>query len=441
MLVTLQKSKAIPFSLQLFGSIVIITVLVMVFFAFLVYNLSSELFIRNYATELEKNFKNFFDLNNQRHGIVQGPRAMSGGPQSRISKNLFIMINGEVLQNPDGIPVPEFFEGRKLLNIDGNTYLFYGFTDSGKRIFLGIRTAEYDFLLGGLRKAFVIAILLSVLLSGIVGYYISSKISKPLKRTMELLREVVVSDLSKRVSINSNTKEILELTRAVNSALDRIEDSYKRQEQFASDVAHEIRSPLTAILGFSRIIQRWGAKDPEVVEESAKSIAETTEKMLTLTEGLLFLSKPDLSPNFEILELKVLIENVISDISRIYEIKIKNTVPDLKVKTDENLLSIAMKILLENAAKHGEGKPVEIGWDEKRKALYVKDHGPGIPDEIKDKIFDRFFKAESSRSGSGHGLGLSILKKICDTLGLNVKVEDPPDGGTSFVITGWQLLR
>lgn len=416
-----------------------ITVLVMVFFALFVYSLSSELFVRNYATELEKNFRNFFNFNAQRHGIASGPRGMSGGPQSRISKSLFIMVDDSVLQNPDGIPAPDFFEGRKLLKIDGNTYLFYGFIDSGKKVLLGIRTAEYDFLLGGLKKAFIVAIMLSLILSGIVGYYISSKISTPLKRTMELLKEVVVSDLSKRISVDSNTKEILELTQAINSALDRIEDGYKRQEQFSSDVAHEIRSPLTAILGFSRMIQRWGARDPEIVEESAKNIAETAAKMLTLTEGLLFLSKPNLSPNLEILNLRTLVERNVSDITRIYGIKIKNVVPNLNVKTDESLLSIAIKILLENAAKHGEGKPVEIGWDSERKALYVRDYGPGIPDEIKDKIFDRFFKAERSRSGSGHGLGLSIFKKICDTLGLTVKVEDPPDGGASFVITGWKL--
>jgi signal transduction histidine kinase len=246
------------------------------------------------------------------------------------------------------------------------------------------------------------------------------------------LKEITLEDLSRRVEIDPKTSELAELKKALNTALDRIEDGYKRQEQFSSDIAHEIRSPLTSILGFSRMIQRWGSNDPEALKEAAESITATAGKMLTITEGLLFLARPVIETNRESFNLGELVNELVKSTAVPDNITVEVDVENVHVTTDRALLKIALKVLLENAMKYGKGRSIDFYWADG--SLHVRDHGDGIDAGEIDRIFDRFYRGDSSRSGEGHGLGLSIVRKICDALDLTVAAENNEDGGAVFSI-------
>jgi len=243
-----------------------------------------------------------------------------------------------------------------------------------------------------------------------------------------------MDDLSRRVESAPKTSELAELKEALNKALDRIQDGYTRQEQFSSDIAHEIRSPLTSILGFSRLIKRWGSSDPEVVREAAESISDTADKMMTITESLLFLSQPSIELNSTTFSIRELVEELVSSTNSAESTDFRIDVPDIDISSDRVLLKIVLKVLVENALKFGKGGPIEIVWS--NGVLSVRDHGNGIEKGEIDKIFDRFYRSDSSRGGEGHGLGLSIASKICKVLGLSIGADNCTDGGAVFKVGG-----
>jgi signal transduction histidine kinase len=243
-----------------------------------------------------------------------------------------------------------------------------------------------------------------------------------------------MDDLSRRVETEPKTSELAELKESLNKALDRIEDGYSRQEQFSSDIAHEIRSPLTAILGFSRLIKRWGSSDPEVVKEAAESISDTADKMMTITESLLFLSQPSIELNTTTFNIRELVDELVGSINSEESNDFRIDVADIDISSDRVLLKIVLKVLVENALKFGKGGPIEIVWS--NDVLSVRDYGKGIEKDEIDKIFDRFYRSDSSRGGQGHGLGLSIASKICKVLKLSIDADNCEDGGAVFRVEG-----
>ncbi|AKI98272.1 hypothetical protein IX53_05075 [Kosmotoga pacifica] len=415
-------------------------ILVMAFVFVFVYRVSTTIFINNYSKELLNSY-HVFSSTPQRGMGPMGPMVARAFRNQKFYENMFIQIDETVVQNSDELKPQEYQEGPRVVYENGGTYLIYGFIESGKKVIIGTRMFEYEIFLDALKKTLVMGIFLSIALALTFGVIMGSRIARPLKEISKILQATVLSDLSKRIEVESRTKEILELKESLNRALERIEDAYRRQEQFSSDVAHEIRSPLTSIVGFSRLITRWGIEDPEIVLEAAKNITETAEGMITMTESLLFLAKPDLKPELNPVNLKKALQEVCDFLKRSASMEVTLKLPDIMVLTDEELVKLAFKILLENSLKHAPGKPVEVFWERKRSALVFRDYGPGIPEKEKERIFQRFYKVDSSRASSGYGLGLSIFKKIIDTLGLKVSVETPESGGTMFLLEGWNEIN
>ncbi len=402
----------------------VLLVLILSVSALFIYRVSESVFIRNYSEEMRKIFMD--------SPMGRGMRMGIGRIIGRGGNEFYVRIEGIVVQNPTGLSNVPDVEGYVRTKINGSSYLFYGFTNGNEKILLGAQMDDLDFFLQSLSTTLVLSMVIGVALSILSGYLLGKRVSKPLKEATSLLKEITLEDLSKRVEIDPRTSELAELKKALNTALDRIEDGYKRQEQFSSDIAHEIRSPLTSILGFSRMIQRWGSKDPEALKEAAERITATAGKMLTITEGLLFLARPVIETNRESFDLGELVNELVKSTPIPENITVEIDVGNVNVTTDRALLKIALKVLLENAMKYGKGKPIGFYWT--KGLLQVRDHGDGIDAEKIDRIFDRFYRGDSSRSGEGHGLGLSIVRKICDALDLTITAENNEDGGAVFSI-------
>lgn len=432
------NNKGFSLFFQLVMSILFISAIIIGFFSYFVYVNSRSVFIRNYTQELNKAYISLTHSPRFNRSDFGGQGMGRMGPA--VTEQLFIKIDDEIIQNPDNLEDYSFFYGSKIINVDDDMYLLFGFTDNNNKVLLGSRIAEYDLFLKGFRSSIILASIIAILISLFASIILSKRISEPLKKMSDSLRKVVVSDLSSRVSTKTKTKEIKELIEVINRALTRIENGYKKQEQFSSDVAHEIMTPLTSILGFSRMITRWASSNQGMTEEAARNIEETSKKLIELAEKLLLLSQPDSKAELTSENLKEIILNKTAEVQSYFYFEVELDIPnELIVKTNRELLGMSLKILLENAVKHAKTDIVNIKWVGENKELHIIDNGEGIPESEKERLFERFYKVDKSRSKEGFGLGLSIFKKIIDKIDLEVNIENAEEKGTDFVIRGWNI--
>lgn len=241
---------------------------------------------------------------------------------------------------------------------------------------------------------------------------------------MNFLRKVT-SDLNKRLILKGND-EISELANGINEMLDRIEKSF-RDVKVLSDslrflnkvIRHDVRNKLTAILGYAELGKK--SKNPEYYEKIEDVIKKTVEMIDRIKE---------LEGAFSELKLKEMdIVKVIEEVMKGYNVEwsVKGRA---KVKADEGLYTI-IDNLVQNAIKHGKSKKIEFYVNDLEEFVEIRvvDYGVGIPDEIKDRIFDEGFSTSSDT-----GLGLFIVKKLVERYNGSISVTDNEPSGTVFVI-------
>jgi len=218
--------------------------------------------------------------------------------------------------------------------------------------------------------------------------------------------------------------------------LNRIQQAFELQNQFVSDVSHELRTPLTSINGYVKMLKRWGKSDPKVMEESLESIESSSEYLRDLVEKLLLLTKTDYQIEKEVVSVSQVIDDILDFFKLpLQEFTVQIKGEDFKVNTSKEYLSIILKVLMENAIKYStDNKKIDIEFNPFQKKLSIKDYGIGIDKENLKNIFERFYKVDSSRSQKGHGLGLSIAKKLADALNIKITVESEINKGTKFTL-------
>lgn len=233
-----------------------------------------------------------------------------------------------------------------------------------------------------------------------------------------------------------------ELTSTFNSMIERLDTSFRKQNQFISDASHELRTPIAVIQGYANLINRWGKSDPAILQESIDSILTETEHMSALIRQLLFLAKGDQNKliaqkaNITLNEVaaELVREMEVLDVDR--KIVLVEEEP-VEIFADYDLIKQLLWIHGENALKYSkDGGVVEVKvWKDKKYGyVSVKDNGMGIAEEDLSKIFDRFYRVDKSRNKeiSGTGLGLAIGKWIMDCHEGEILVESKVGEGTVF---------
>jgi len=226
--------------------------------------------------------------------------------------------------------------------------------------------------------------------------------------------------------------------------LEPIEEAMDAQSRFSSDASHELRTPLTAIRAQNEVALRKSGLSLAEAKNIIKSNLDQVTKLEKLSEGLLRLAKEDgksiaLSP-VSLQEMAAEAMNKVVDQAQAKKIAIEDMVPDIKVLASTPALSQAITILLDNAIKYGNpGSTIYLeGYQKGRYAyLSVKDEGPGMRASDLSHIFERFYRADHSRTkqgDNGYGLGLSIAKKIIDQYGGEISVDSTLDTGSVFTI-------
>jgi len=223
--------------------------------------------------------------------------------------------------------------------------------------------------------------------------------------------------------------EILPLVRAINTALQRIDEGFELQRRFTTNAAHELRTPL-AILR-ARID---GLEDGELKAGLIKDVERMTRLVSQLlTAGRLEMQPPSLEGFVDLAAVtRDTVERLaILPAAREHELRLQLPEHPVTVRGEEETLSDALRNLVDNALAHSPaGKPVDIQVAEDG-SVEVRDRGPGIPPEHREQIFERFWRASKS-GGEGAGLGLSIVRAIVKGHRGNLSVADNPGGGTIF---------
>ncbi|MFT4212019.1 MAG: HAMP domain-containing sensor histidine kinase [Microbacterium sp.] len=270
---------------------------------------------------------------------------------------------------------------------------------------------------------------------GVVGWFVTGQLLSPLRRLREAADSVTFDDLGARVP-ETGVDEFADLSRTMNSMLERLEVSVGGQRQLLDDIRHELKTPITIVRGHLEVMDVNDPADVAAVREIG--IAEL-DRMTRLVEDIELLSAAQ-EEQFAMrpIDVGLLTERVGELVAVIpgHPFSVAHLGRGVLVG-DADRLTQAWLQLADNAAKYTPaGSPIEIGSDVEASEvrLWVRDHGPGIPPAARHRIFQRFDRAETHRTVGGSGLGLAIVDAIAKAHAGTCTVMDTPGGGATFTI-------
>ncbi len=322
----------------------------------------------------------------------------------------------------------------KNITLGNNSYFLQAAKDvSNERMYVGILTV-----------ILIAANAIGISITLVFGAKASRKMLMPIEKMTKTVQHISISALDTRLDVSGAQDELKELAETFNEMLDRIEASYRLQNQFVSDASHELRTPIAVIQGYSNMLDRWGKEDPTVLSESIEAIKSESEAMKDLIEKLLFLARAD--KNLENLvkedfQMDELIDEVLKE-TRLIDPRhrvICETNDRICLKGDRKSIKQLLRILIDNSIKFTpEGGSIMINLIKRRRQAVIEiiDTGIGIAKEDLPHIFERFYRADKSRTKElgGQGLGLSIGRWIINHHGGKITVESKLQVGTKIRI-------
>jgi len=298
-------------------------------------------------------------------------------------------------------------------------------------------------------------LLISLLVLALVGLLARAFIRislKPLSEVEATAAAIAQGDLSARLPEAKPTTEVGKLTTSLNRMLERIEESFavrveseSKLRRFVADASHELRTPLTAIRGFAELHRQGAVSGEEKTKELVQRIEKESIRMGSLVEDLLLLARMDQTPELakEPVDLDNLVHEVVASARAAgpdHPITVDLPEGDNFVLGDSTRIHQAVANLLANARTHTpSGTPiaVSIKQRESETTITVADKGPGLSHADQEKIFERFYRADTSRArtkGEGSGLGLSIVDAVMKSHGGSVSVLSELGQGCEFTL-------
>jgi signal transduction histidine kinase len=323
-------------------------------------------------------------------------------------------------------------------------------SDSGI-VVAGQSTAFPTNQLAGLRTFLVIAAIVTLIVVAIVSWLVAGRAVRPLvtlARTTEAIG--ATGDLSRRLELSRSRDEVGRLTTSFNTMIERLQSSQSdlgaalaAQQRFVADASHELRTPLSTIRTNAEFLRE--RPDAAAVDRTAAigDIVSEAERMSKLVEGLLVLARADAG---------IAIERRPVDLRAIASEEARRVRPPGRVRDgaetvhvtaegsalvsgDPDAIGRVIRSLLDNAFRHG--KPpvgITVAKRDGSVSLEVRDAGPGLPKGSEERIFERFYRADRSRTGEGTGLGLAIARAIVQAHGGTIRVASADGGGTAVTM-------
>jgi len=264
-------------------------------------------------------------------------------------------------------------------------------------------------------------------------WLVAASALRPLRMMAAVAEEVGwTRDLRRRLPAVRPRDEVGRLTEAFNAMLGRLEGAQESQRRFVADASHELRTPLTSIRSNAGLLQRDPPPEPRDAREAVQDIVAESERMSRLVDGLLTLARADAGQQLRRAPLDL--ARVVEPVAR--RAGLGTSLEEAPVLGDADALTQLTWILADNARRHGGGNGVL--WVRRRQpsgaVLVVGDRGPGIPAGEEERIFERFYQPDVSRSDGGSGLGLAIARWIAGQHGGRIWAGNDPSGGAVFVV-------
>ena len=292
------------------------------------------------------------------------------------------------------------------------------------------------------RNSLIVSALLA-LLGGVAAYFISGHALKPIREFSDKIEEVQAQNLADSRIEASKIKELNQLSVSYNKMLERLSDAFEIQRQFTANAAHELRTPLSLMqvqLDLYHSTQHPGS-DADTVQ-MIKMLTEQNDRLGKMVKTLLDMSELQTVGRDEKIILNDLVDEVLEDLELLAQeknIKLIGKYKNITMIGSDILIYRLVYNLVENAIKynHSDGQ-VTVNAYKKQKHIYlsVEDTGSGIPKELRERVFEPFFRVDKSRSRElgGVGLGLALVREIVRVHDGSISINSNPAGGTIFEV-------
>ncbi|WP_457628812.1 sensor histidine kinase [Oceanithermus sp.] len=312
--------------------------------------------------------------------------------------------------------------------------------DTWVAIFVAKPLRPIESTLAELSRVFLFTSIFVLTLGGVLTYLLVGRTLEPLEAITQKAEEVSIKGRT-RLPEPDTHDEVAALARALNRMLERLEHAFQTQSRFLADASHELRTPITAILGHvGYLLRRTPVND--VQRESLETIRREGERMTKLVTDLLDLAGSEGGWRFEVrpVELVGLLSELAAEYTPTFdgEVRVEAPQDEVWVEADDERLHQVFANLVSNAIKAGARHiTLRVLLPGDRVVVRVIDDGPGIPAEHLPHLFERFYRVDKARdrAAGGSGLGLAIVKAIVEALGGEVWVESEVGRGTTFSVS------
>jgi len=319
-----------------------------------------------------------------------------------------------------------------------------------------MKQGEMYFLIRTLKSllTLVVPLILSFSIPFLLALWFFSAVNKRIRKLNKALNQLNIQDHSPVAElIDSSKDELGQLTQHYNSMAHRIRNQFAQIQQFEnkrklllSNLSHDLRTPLTTMLGYAEMIRTGNYQDQQELQARAKIILQRCRYMDKLLDQMLDISRQDadglaIHPedhNVSELVRKIAAEYILilDGDELLFDVEIPDE--DIYLSIDAPLMERALRNLLDNAIRYGKDGQylgIRLTADERSVAVIVKDKGKGIPPEHQAQIFERFYRVDSGRKGEGLGIGLAIVKDIAEAHQGSIEMNSTPNVETVFRIT------
>jgi heavy metal sensor kinase len=354
-------------------------------------------------------------------------------------------------------PVLETIRGemaRALLGTDGELRLLtlYDNQAGARPVYLqvGVSLARVNESIADFRGLLLILLPIGLGIVGLASWLIARRSLSPIGRIAQHTRALTAAHLDRRIDLPAGHDEVAQMVMTINQMLDRLEAAFQAQERFLADASHELKTPVTVLLGEAQVLTQQ-ERTTEEYDHFVASVQDEMRHMAKLVDSLLTLARAD--AGFPLarrasVSLNDIVMDAVERCQAIAQQREVRLMPMLAMPTSDTrepvlqgdafLLRTMVENLIRNAVRYSppeEKVDLELVADGRVAVLSVRDRGPGIPPEDLDHIFDRFYRVSRGRqSDEGAGLGLAIAKGVAQLHRGSIEACNLVDGGCNFTV-------
>ncbi|WP_040208658.1 HAMP domain-containing sensor histidine kinase [Neobacillus jeddahensis] len=341
-------------------------------------------------------------------------------------------------------PIPAKNSTTELVSIEGNEAYVARYPLSGDN-FKGTleivrQLNNYHKMMSNLFWVMTIFGVAAILFSAISGFFLAKQLLKPVRDLANAMKRIKENGFQERMVVYKQKDELTALTNVFNEMMDDIEKSFLLQKQFVEDASHELRTPVSILEGHLSLLNRWGKKDPAILDESLETSLQEVTRLKKLINDLLHLTRADQLrlKNDENSDISVILQQLVKNLEILhpdyqFTIDLNKSLPSLAIAKQH--FEQLMIILLDNSIKYScSKKKIRISAIQQGHEIWISvvDSGIGIPNEHISKVFNRFYRIDKARGreSGGTGLGLSIAQRLIKKYNGSISIESKEGVGT-----------